>query len=136
MISYFKVFDKDQSGFLDCSELRRIMVNLGDKLTDDEVDLVIVQSDLDGDGSCNYEGITFSFTLKYIQTNSYAEKQACTKKLDNFQIVPRFVYVVNFDLKQLTKFTIAGGVRGNILKNCLLRTRCFNAAFFKALNAV
>nr|XP_047138249.1 calmodulin-2/4 isoform X2 [Hydra vulgaris] len=55
VIEAFKVFDKDQSGFLECSELRRIMVNLGDKLTDDEVDAVIVKSDIDGDGSCNYE---------------------------------------------------------------------------------
>ena len=33
------------------------MTNLGDKLTDDEVDIMIRKSDLDGDGQVNYEGM-------------------------------------------------------------------------------
>jgi len=33
------------------------MTNLGDKLTDDEVDQMIRMSDLDGDGQVNYEGL-------------------------------------------------------------------------------
>ena len=32
------------------------MTNLGDKLTDDEVDQMIRMSDLDGNGQINYEG--------------------------------------------------------------------------------
>ena len=35
------------------------MTNLGDKLSDDEVDQMIRMSDLDGDGQVNYEGEPF-----------------------------------------------------------------------------
>ena len=33
----FKVFDKDGNGFISAAELRHVMTNLGEKLTDDEV---------------------------------------------------------------------------------------------------
>ena len=39
-------------------ELRHVMTNLGEKLTDDEVDEMIKEADLDGDGMVNYEGTT------------------------------------------------------------------------------
>ncbi|WOL07979.1 calmodulin-like protein 11 [Canna indica] len=51
----FKVFDKDQNGFISASELRNVMINLGEKLTDEEVDQMIREADLDGDGQVNYE---------------------------------------------------------------------------------
>ena len=34
----FKVFDKDGNGFISAAELRHIMTNLGEKLSDEEVD--------------------------------------------------------------------------------------------------
>merc|ERR1740117_1218797 len=37
----FKVFDKDGNGFISAAELRHIMTNLGEKLTDEEVDEMI-----------------------------------------------------------------------------------------------
>ncbi|CAL9155709.1 unnamed protein product, partial [Musa hybrid cultivar] len=51
----FKVFDKDQNGFISATELRNVMINLGEKLTDEEVDQMIREADLDGDGQVNYE---------------------------------------------------------------------------------
>ncbi|RZC70228.1 hypothetical protein C5167_033360 [Papaver somniferum] len=51
----FKVFDKDQNGFISAAELRHVMTNLGEKLTDDEVDEMIREADVDGDGQVNYE---------------------------------------------------------------------------------
>ncbi|ELU00395.1 hypothetical protein CAPTEDRAFT_170361 [Capitella teleta] len=51
----FRVFDKDGNGFISAAELRHVMTNLGEKLTDDEVDEMIREADLDGDGMVNYE---------------------------------------------------------------------------------
>lgn len=51
----FKVFDKDQNGYISASELRHVMINLGEKLTDEEVEQMIREADMDGDGQVNYE---------------------------------------------------------------------------------
>ncbi|XWS13737.1 hypothetical protein CRYUN_Cryun36dG0063700 [Craigia yunnanensis] len=51
----FKVFDKDQNGYISANELRHVMINLGEKLSDEEVEQMIKEADLDGDGQVNYE---------------------------------------------------------------------------------
>ncbi|KAL3507785.1 hypothetical protein ACH5RR_033167 [Cinchona calisaya] len=51
----FKVFDKDQNGYISASELKHVMINLGEKLTDEEVEQMIREADLDGDGQVNYD---------------------------------------------------------------------------------
>ncbi|KAF5774765.1 putative flagellar calcium-binding protein calflagin [Helianthus annuus] len=45
----------DQNGLISASELRHVMTNLGEKLTDEEVDETIREADVDGDGQINYE---------------------------------------------------------------------------------
>ncbi|CAE6435002.1 unnamed protein product, partial [Rhizoctonia solani] len=52
----FKVFDKDGNGYISAAELRHVMTNLGEKLSDNEVDEMIREADVDGDGQINYEG--------------------------------------------------------------------------------
>ena len=37
------------------TQLRHVMTNLGEKLTDEEVDEMIREADVDGDGQVNYE---------------------------------------------------------------------------------
>ncbi|RZS23110.1 hypothetical protein BHM03_00055972 [Ensete ventricosum] len=51
----FRVFDKDQNGFISAAELHHVMTNLGEKLTDEEVDEMIREADVDGDGQINYD---------------------------------------------------------------------------------
>ncbi|XP_045151065.1 neo-calmodulin-like [Echinops telfairi] len=45
----FRVFDKNCNGYICETELRHVMTNLGEKLTD-EVDEMIREADMDGDG--------------------------------------------------------------------------------------
>ncbi|KAJ0807672.1 putative EF-hand domain-containing protein [Helianthus annuus] len=45
----------DQNGLISASELHHVMTNLGEKLTDEEVDETIREADVDGDGQINYE---------------------------------------------------------------------------------
>ena len=51
----FKVFDKDGNGYISAAELRHVMATLGEKLTDYEVDQMIREADVDGDGQLSYE---------------------------------------------------------------------------------
>jgi len=55
LIEAFKVFDRNGNGFISAAELRYVMTNLGEKLTDEEVDEMIREADVDGGGQINYE---------------------------------------------------------------------------------
>eukprot|EP00918_Siedleckia_nematoides_P002298 GHVU01005223.1.p3 GENE.GHVU01005223.1~~GHVU01005223.1.p3 ORF type:complete len:150 (+),score=37.62 GHVU01005223.1:178-627(+) len=55
LIEAFKVFDRDGNGYISAAELRHVMTNLGEKLSEDEVDEMIREADIDGDGQINYQ---------------------------------------------------------------------------------
>ena len=71
----YRVFDKDGNGFISAAELRHVMTNLGEKLTDEEVDEMIREADIDGDGQVNYEGnysIALLCLLHYVNFKLFA----------------------------------------------------------------
>ncbi|CAM9720397.1 unnamed protein product [Ectocarpus fasciculatus] len=51
----FKFFDKDGDGEVTPAELAEIMRGLGDKLSDDEIELLVKVADKDGDGTISIE---------------------------------------------------------------------------------
>ncbi|KAK7613018.1 hypothetical protein IWX49DRAFT_51713 [Phyllosticta citricarpa] len=50
----FAVFDRDGTGTIDASELSHVLKSLGEKLSDAEIDEIIKQADLNGDGAIDY----------------------------------------------------------------------------------
>jgi len=42
--------------YLYCDDVTQVMHNLGERLTDAEIDEMIREADIDGDGQINYEG--------------------------------------------------------------------------------
>merc|ERR1711998_294943 len=54
----FAVFDTSGDGFISAEEMRRIMINVGEPVTLDDVEQVIRKVDIDGDGVINYDEST------------------------------------------------------------------------------
>ena len=50
-----QVFDRDKSGSVTASELKHVMNNLGEQVTDEEVEEMIREADADGDGELSFE---------------------------------------------------------------------------------
>ncbi len=55
LIESFKVFDKDGIGLISSENLRDVVVSLGMKFSQEEIDEMIREADNDGDGFINYE---------------------------------------------------------------------------------
>ena len=51
----FRILNKDDNGFISFDELRRVLTNLGEKLSDEDVVEMIEEADLDKDGRISYE---------------------------------------------------------------------------------
>ena len=59
----FRLFDKDGNGVISAAELHQMMNNLGEKLTESEIEEMIKEADLDGDGQINYQEFVTMMTL-------------------------------------------------------------------------
>lgn len=51
----FRVFDKASDNFISAAELRHLLTNLGEKLSEEQVDELIADADVDSDHHINYE---------------------------------------------------------------------------------
>ncbi|XP_051120628.1 calmodulin-like [Andrographis paniculata] len=51
----FKVFDRDQDGFISAVELRNVMMNMGERLSHEEAEQMIREADVDGDGLVSFD---------------------------------------------------------------------------------
>lgn len=76
LIEAFKVFDRDGNGLISAAELRHVMTNLGEKLTDEEVDEMIREADIDGDGHINYEEFVRMMMARWFPPHYYQVKSS------------------------------------------------------------
>ena len=64
LMDAFRLFDKDGNGFITADELKSVLHNLGEKLTDEEIQMMIKDADLDGDNVINFEEFVRMMTSK------------------------------------------------------------------------
>ena len=55
VINAFRVFDKEGNGLIASSELKHIMMTIGDKMSEEEAEEMVNEADIDEDGMINYE---------------------------------------------------------------------------------
>lgn len=60
----FNVFDKNGDGFITFDELKRVMCSIGERLTDEEIEDMIKEADLNGDKKIDYKGKILTKTKK------------------------------------------------------------------------
>lgn len=56
----FRVFDRDGNGYITADEFRYCMIHLGEQFSEDMVDEIIAEVDIDGDGQVTYNRIELS----------------------------------------------------------------------------
>jgi len=54
MLKAFHVFDRNGDGFIDIDELKHIMYNMGETITDEEASVILKMADTNGDGRVDY----------------------------------------------------------------------------------
>lgn len=52
-----QIFDKHSRGFISASDLRAVLHCLGEDLSEDEIEDMIKEVDVDGDGRIDFNGI-------------------------------------------------------------------------------
>src|SRR3954452_24643016 len=82
----FQVFDKDMTGFIGVGQLRYILTNLGEKMTDNEVDELLKAVETSGNGEVNYTG-RFRNQRTEVSTNSY---RSCPNNPRKLNAINRF----------------------------------------------
>jgi len=62
ILEAFKAFDLDKNNFVGAAEIRHVLINIGEQVTDEEVDEMIRMVDSDGDGQVSWEEFYFMVT--------------------------------------------------------------------------
>lgn len=52
----FKTVDKEGSGYVMASELKHLLTNMGDRLSDDDFNLLLEELDIDNNGRIQFKG--------------------------------------------------------------------------------
>ena len=57
VLAAFRVFDDDGTGYVSAEELREVLTSLGEKLTEEEVEELFSEGEIDTDGFINYHDL-------------------------------------------------------------------------------
>ena len=57
VLAAFRVFDGDGTGFVSADELREVLTSLGEKLTEEEVEELFSEGEIDANGFINYHDL-------------------------------------------------------------------------------
>ena len=100
LVKTLRTFDANNDGYIDVTDLKRILTTLGDeKLTRRDIELLVEEADADNDGFVNYEGEVIVLSIFW-----------CTKELN-------FRFLLHLVSRQLKK---ARWKRLQHLRNCCL----------------
>lgn len=64
LMQSFRIFDKDGNGYISAAELKHVMLSLGEKLTDEEIEEMINEADANNDGQVDYDEFVKMMTCK------------------------------------------------------------------------
>ena len=64
MIEAFKTFDKNGNGFITIQEMKDVMHQYGEKLSDEDVQLMFEETDYDKDGKISFEDFVLMMMAK------------------------------------------------------------------------
>ncbi|XP_060577947.1 neo-calmodulin-like [Ruditapes philippinarum] len=64
MKAAFRVFDGDGNGFISQAELKHTLINMGEKLSDDDIEDMMKEADTDGDGQISFPEFCRMLTLQ------------------------------------------------------------------------
>ena len=64
MIEAFKTFDKNNNGFITFEEMKDIMNQYGEKLSDEDAQLTFEETDYDKDGKISFEDFVLMMMAK------------------------------------------------------------------------
>ena len=59
LMEAFQVFDEAKTGYISVAEFRSVMTTLGERLTDDDVDEMIADTGIGGNGFIRYKGTMY-----------------------------------------------------------------------------
>ena len=64
LIEAFRLFDKEGKGYIGIDEIKHLLLMLGESMTNEEIEEIITQADLDGDGKVSYQDFAKLMLLK------------------------------------------------------------------------
>ena len=64
LIEAFRIFDKEGKGYIGAEEIKHLLLMLGESMSAEEIEEIITQADIDGDGKVSYQDFAKLMLMK------------------------------------------------------------------------